>query len=478
MLDSIITLLYLIVIFILAIFSKRSKVNFNKSNKEIVTDQYLASKNLTLIESMGSLIATEVSALTFLGIPAFAFSKDFSFVHIYFGAIIGRLIIARIIVPKIYDKGITLYQIMAKENSTQKGEMLTALIYSISKLLAVGVRLYAGSILVAEFFHLNIIVALVIITTITFFYTLIGGLKAVVRTDLLQTCLFISGGIAAHFVIPEISEQSWESMIGLAHENGKTAIFVLDRWQEFFIGVFGGILFDMCTHGVDQDFTQRLMGAKTEKIAQQSIFFSSFFSIIVGLLFLSVGALLWSHFQFFNLPEGVKADRLFAWFITEHFPTPVKGLMLAGVLAATMSTLDSTINALSSVLWSDLWPNRDITKIRSYLRTDTLIISILLLIVAIISSQSEGILILGLKIASWTGGALAALFFSQLVWPNFLRTEMNSVNVLLTWVFNLSGVALNTFLVNGPWQWNVYYGMIFGTSYLFLRGRIFNKLLS
>jgi solute:Na+ symporter, SSS family len=475
MLDSIITLLYLFVIFALAFMSKRSKLNFEKSDKEIVADQYLASRSLTLVESMGSIIATEVSALTFLGIPAFAFSKDFSFVHIYIGAILGRLIIARLIVPKIYGKGITLYQIMAKDNSTEKGEMLTALIYSITKLLAVGVRLYAGSILVAEFFHLNIIMALIIITTITFFYTLIGGLKAVVRTDLLQTFLFVSGGVAAHFVIPEISGQSWESMMSLANENGKTAIFVSNHWQDFFIGVSGGILFDMCTHGVDQDFTQRLMGAKSKKIAQQSIFFSSFFSIIVGLLFLSVGALLWSHFQVTALPEGIKADRLFAWFITEHFPSPIKGLMLAGVLAATMSTLDSTINALSSVLWSNLWPNRDISKIRTYLRTDTLIISILLLIVAIISSQSDGILILGLKIASWTGGALAALFFSQLVWPKFMNTEMNGTNVLLAWIFNLSGVALNTFILDGPWQWNVYYGMFFGTLYLFIRGK-FNKI--
>jgi solute:Na+ symporter, SSS family len=475
MLDSIITLIYLIIIFILAVKSKRNSVNYNQSDQEIVTDQYLASRSLTLTESMGSIIATEVSALTFLGIPAFAFSKNFSFVHIYIGAILGRFIIAKYIVPKIYGQGITLYQIMAKNYSTPKGEMLTALIYSISKLLAVGVRLYAGSILIAEFFNIHIISALVTITTITFFYTLIGGLKAVVRTDLLQTILFVSGGVAAHFVIPEISGQSWVSMMNLAQENGKTAIFVLDNWNDLFIGITGGILFDMCTHGVDQDFTQRLMAAKSKLTAQYAIFFSSFFSILVGLLFLSVGALLWSHFQMEAYPEGVKTDRLFAWFITEHFPSPIKGLMLAGVLAATMSTLDSTINALSSVLWSNLWPNRDISKIRQYLRSDTLVISILLLIVAIISSQSEGILILGLKIASWTGGALAALFFSQLIWPKFIKIELNATNVLLAWIFNLSGVAINSFLVNGPWQWNVYYGMFFSTFYLFLRSRFFKS---
>jgi Na+/proline symporter len=475
MIDSLVTIFYLLIIFILAFVSKRDKVNFNKSDKDIVTDQYLASRSLTLVESMGSIIATEVSALTFLGIPAFAFSKNFSFIHIYIGAILGRFLIAQLIVPKIYNKGITLYSIMAKNNSTANGEKLTAIIYAITKLLAVGVRLYAGSILIAAFFNINIIIALIIITAITFFYTLIGGLKAVVRTDLLQTLLFVSGGVAAHFVIPDLSNKSWSSMMSLANENGKTAIFVLENWQDLFIGLTGGVLFDMCTHGVDQDFTQRLMGAKTEKIAKLSIFLSSFFSIIVGLLFLSVGALLWSHFQFQALPPGIKADRLFAWFITEHFPTPIKGLMLAGVLAATMSTLDSTINALSSVLWSDIWPNRDIKNIKKHLRTDTLIISILLLIVAIISSQSQGILILGLKIASWTGGALAALFFSQLIWPKLTRSTMSGTNVFYAWACNILAVSLNTFVLSGPWQWNVYYGMFFATLYLIINGRISKK---
>src|SRR5690606_12949691 len=128
-------------------------------------------------------------------------------------------------------------------------------------------------------FDVNIILALLIITTITFFYTLIGGLKAVVRTDLLQTLVFIGGGIAAHYIIPEISGNSWSTLMEMAGAAGKTTIFSISHWQPFAIGVGGGILFDMCTHGVDQDFTQRLMGAKSAKVAKFSIFFSSFFSI-------------------------------------------------------------------------------------------------------------------------------------------------------------------------------------------------------
>ena len=77
-------------------------------------EQYLAGKSLTPLESLCSIIATEVSALTFLGIPAFAFDTNFSFVQIYIGAIFGRIIIALVFLPKVYDSGLTVYEVMAR----------------------------------------------------------------------------------------------------------------------------------------------------------------------------------------------------------------------------------------------------------------------------------------------------------------------------------------------------------------------------
>lgn len=470
--DWIVVFVYLGLIFVIAYFSKRSEVEGELSDENIVSEQYLAGKSLTLCESIGSIIATEVSALTFIGIPAFAFSKNYSFIHLYLGALLGRYLIARFIVPLIYDKGLTLYAIMGKEDATETGARLTAAIYSITKLLAVGVRLYAGSILVSEFFKISIIPALLIITSLTFFYTLMGGLKAVVRTDLMQTALFVGGGLAAHYIIPEIAQRSWSNLYGMAQAAGRTWIFSWNQATTFFVGVSGGVLFDMCTHGVDQDFTQRLMGAKSEKVAKRAIFVSTFFSIGVGLLFLSIGALLYGFFQLVPYPAGVKEDEIFAYFITNYFPSPLKGLMLAGVLAATMSTLDSTINALSSVMWSEIWPHRDIHQIKKYLKVDTLIISVALFLVAVLASQSSGILVLGLKIASWSGGALAALFFSQLVWHKFTLSRLDGPTVFFAYLLNLSGVALNSFIIEGPWQWNVYYGAIFATIFLFAVGHL------
>ena len=124
------------------------------------------------------------------------------------------------------------------------------------------------------------------------------------------------------------------------------------------MGCLEGFLFDE-PHGVDQDFVQRLTAGRSLKQGQWVIFLSSFLSIGMGLLFLSVGALLFIYHQSVPLPPDFNSDHVFSTFIVDHFPVGIQGLMVAGVLAATMSTLDSTINALCATLYNDILPKVD-----------------------------------------------------------------------------------------------------------------------
>lgn len=466
-LDIAVISLYFISIFIIAYFSSR-KYSANNAN-ELINDQYLASKSLTFIESLSSIIATEVSALTFLGIPAFSFDLDYSFIQIYFGAIFGRFIVAKYFLPKIYDKGLTVYETIASDKASLGGRRATATFYLINKILSVGVRLFSGSIMIALFFKVNTMMAILIIVAITFFYTLIGGLKAVVRTDILQMCLFITGGIVAHIYIPSVSGDSWVNLMEFAYANGKANLFNPLEPMAFITGTIGGILFDMGTHGVDQDYVQRLTGNKSLRTAQKVIFLSSFLSIIIGLLFLSIGSLLWSHYQTHPMPD-VRSDELFAHFIMNYFPHGLKGLMVAGVLAATMSTLDSTINALSACFYNDIMIHKSKTVKdikRNYIR-DTLLITLFLVIVAYLTSFSGTLLLLGLKIASWTGGSLLAIFFSKIIWKKWMNPYLDFKAVLGTYFFGVLSVFINTYYFNFPWQWNVYMAFVVSSTFLFL----------
>lgn len=461
-LDLFVVISYLIGIFFLAYKSSSPK------SSHFVEEQYLAGKSLTLTESLCSIIATEVSALTFLGIPAFAYGKDFSFIQIYFGAIIGRVVIAKVMLPLVYDKGLTVYSVLAKTGKPG-GQQTIALFYALNKFLAVGVRLFSGSILVAEFFHLNIYLAVFIISIITFFYTLVGGLKAVVKTDIIQMGIFVTGGILAHYLISEASTQSWMSLMSIAAAAGKTNFIDFGNLTPFIIGVLGGILFDMATHGVDQDFVQRLTANASLKGAKIAIISSSFISIVIGLLFLSIGALLWAYYQTNPVPN-LANDKIFAHFITTHFPVGIKGLMVAGVLAATMSTLDSSINALSACFYNDIFQHRthDPTKIKQFYLKDTFMITIIFTAIAFLASLSDGLLMLGLKITSWTAGPLLGIFFMVLV---FKKIRLTKGHVITAYISGIIFVYINTFILEGNWNFNVYFGFIASCLTLLLKNQ-------
>ncbi|MEX1098921.1 MAG: hypothetical protein WEB87_00760, partial [Bacteriovoracaceae bacterium] len=196
----------------------------------------------------------------------------------------------------------------------------------------------------------------------------------------------------------------------------------------------------------------------------------------VGFLFLSVGALLWSHYQM-TIPPEISNDKIFAHFITTYFPPGVKGLMVAGALAATMSTLDSTINALSASFYSDIahHESKDKKQIATFYKRDTLIITFLLMVVAFVASKSQGLLILGLEVTSWTAGSLLALFFASVIWHKSIKARLDFYSVIGAYVFGVGAVYLNRFVFEDVWQWNVYYGFVFAMAFLLAKGRLFDK---
>lgn len=478
LIDWIFVFLYILVVFGIAIKSREDMHESElKSDKEIAQEKYLANKSLTFTESLCSIIGTEVSALTFIGSPALAFKTNFSFVQIYFGALFARIIIALYFLPKVYSQGLTIYEIMAKNFGFPSGQRTVSIFFIMGKMVAVGVRLFTGSILVATFMQVSVPLALMIVTIFTLIYIQIGGLKAVVRTDMFQMSLFILGGLLAHYIIPKTAGMSWGEMMGMAHAAGKTTIVDWSNPWPFVIGIAGGFLFDMCTHGVDQDYVQRLISNRTLKSAQLAIFCSSFLSITIGLLFLSVGGLLWSFYQVNPFPESVpNADHLFPYFIVHYFPLGVKGVMVAGVLAATMSVMDSTLNALCATSYNDIFPNRSREKTEFWGVVDSIFFGAGMLTVALLASKFDGLLLLGLKAQSWTGGSLLALFMSKVLFKKYFYYPLDFWAVLGAYAFGITGVYINLHVLQWDWNFNVYWGFTMGLIFLKLYGIHYEKV--
>ncbi len=392
------------------------------------------------------------------------------------GAIAARFVIAVVFLPKVYDKGLTIYEVMAQDFGLPSGQRAVGMFYSMSKIVSVGVRLFSGSIMLATFTNTSITTALVAVTLMTLVYIQLGGLKAVARTDMFQMSLFIIGGTLAHFLIPDVANSTWGEMMSVAQAAGKTTILNFSNPWPFVFGIMGGFLFDMSTHGVDQDFAQRLTANKTLKSGQMAIFFSSFLSISVGLLFLGVGALLWVFYQSHPLPPNLPgSDYLFPHFIVNYFPVGMRGIMVAGVLAATMSVLDSTINALCATMYNDIAPNRDKKKTEMWGLIDSIVLGFSILGIAILASKFDGLLLLGLKAQSWTGGSLLALFMSKVILKKFFHYRLDLVSVIGAYVIGMSGVYLNTRVLAWDWNLNVYWGFILSMVYLKILTQIQRK---
>lgn len=466
---------YVVVVFGIAIKSSQEMGEGapDRTDREIAEEKYLADRSLTFVESICSIIATEVSALTIVGVPAFAYNKDFSFLQIYLGAIAARLVIALVFLPRVYGKGLTIYEVMARDFGLPSGRRAVALFYAISKIVSIGVRLFSASILLATFIDVSVIMAVVLVTLVTLVYIQFGGLKTVARTDIFQLALFLFGGVVAHVLIPRAAGTSWGELMQVAQAAGKTTILDFTNPWPFVIGIMGGILFDMSTHGVDQDYAQRLTANRSLRSGQLAIFLSSFASVAIGLLFLGIGALLWAFYQSHPVPEGLPgADYLFPHFIVTYFPVGMKGLMVAAVLAATMSTLDSTVNALSATMYNDIFPERQKTRTEFWSVVDSVVMGLLILAIAILSSKYDGLLLLGLKAQSWTGGSLLALFVSKLVLRKYFHYRLDLVSVVGAYAVGMTGVYVNTQVLAWDWNLNVYWGFVLALIYLKLLSQL------
>jgi Na+/proline symporter len=138
---------------------------------------------------------------------------------------------------------------------------------------------------------------------------------------------------------------------------------------------------------------------------------------------------------------------------------------VAGVLAATMSTLDSTINALCATLYNDILPGRITRKMSFYSLIDTSVITLLLFLIAVVASTNDGLLMLGLKVQSWTGGSLLGIFMAKVVFKRWFRFRLDTMSVIGAYAFGVGGVYLNQ-LLHWDWNLNVYWGCILSMIFL------------
>lgn len=403
-------------------------------------DYFLGSKNVPWWGIGLSIIAAETSALTIIGVPAMAYGADLAFLQMIIGYVIARIILAVVLVPHYFKRELySPYQLFANTLGPSARQTAGAF-YLVSETLAAGVRVYVASIPVKlmlgdKLLGLGtgdpILGAILLFLILSLLYTYVGGIKAVIWTDAVQFGLFLLGGLFALCYLPTLVEGGAKAMfaqaaasqklhwLNVAPPNGTSWLkFLLASPFNLWMGVIGGTVQVLSSHGAEQLIVQRVLACKSVADGRKALVLSAVLIFPLFLLFLLVGAMLWVFYQGhpfqIPLPEprpGIQAnDFVFPIFIITEAPHLLKGFLIVAILAAAMSSVSSALTSLASVSTMDfvkpLLPGRSEAFFLRFSQLSTVAWALILLGVASLSREVTLVLNAAFSLRGLTSGAL------------------------------------------------------------------------
>ena len=369
-----------------------------------------------------SVVATETSTLTFLSIPGVAYATDFTFLQITLGYLIGRVVVATVLLPAYFRGDLeTAYGLLERRFGLATRRFASG-IFMLTRALADGVRLFATAIPLALITGWSYPASIVAIGVLTLIYTYYGGIRSVVWVDALQMLVYTGGALAALWVLLAGVPGGLEGLWSQGEAAGKLQFLRLgwDAAEPYTLwaGLLGGAFLSMASHGTDQLIVQRLLTCRDLRRSQQALIGSGVVVIFQFALFLLIGLGLWS---FYGGAEFARTDEIFATFIIEQLPPGVTGLVIASIFAAAMSSLSSSVNSLASATTYDFYRRLRRAGEEELLRAGRLFTllwgGVLVGGALLVRSRDTPVVELGLAIASFTYGGLLGGFLLGLLNP-------------------------------------------------------------
>ena len=306
-----------------------------------------------------SVFATHVSSISFLALPEGAYASHWWGWVNSITVPIATLVAAVWFVP-FYRRatGVSAYSFLESRFGTW-ARVYASACFLVMQSARSGIILLLLAILVNQLLGFPYEAIILVTGVATLVYSMTGGFRAVVWADAIQSLILIGGTLVCVgcllWFTPDLAGNA-----RAAWEAGKISLGSpdLSDWgsNTFWVLFFYGICINLQNFGVDQCYTQRYVAAKDEKAAAKSIWGSASLYVPVTLLFTVIGTLLWMYNHATGgVPEGLKAAEVFPWFILHKLPVGVRGLLVAAIVAAAMSTVAATLNSGSTVLLEDYW---------------------------------------------------------------------------------------------------------------------------
>ncbi|HUP88410.1 MAG TPA: sodium:solute symporter [Longimicrobiales bacterium] len=428
-------------------------------------DYFLADHAMPWWAVCFSIIATETSVLTFISVPATAYTSDLWMIQLVFGYLIGRIVVAWILLPGYFAGELTTAYALLERRFGVLARRFASSIFLVTRCIASSVRMFAIAIPLHLIAGVPQWQAIVITGLLTLVYTYYGGLKAVVYVDVLQMFIFLSGGIAALIMVLQLVG-GWEGLTAAAHAATANKMQVLHfsggfkdaKW--ILTGLIGGAFLSMASHGVDQLIVQRLLASPNLKQARRALVSSGIFIVCQFTLFLIVGL---GIFAYFKGRAFATPDEIFPTFIVEGLPAGISGLVIAGIFSVAMSSEASAINSLASALTLDIYKplsgrGDDAPHMLKMGRLFTLMFGIILIVGGVLFQFVQSgtpVVVVALQIASFTYGGLLGGFLLGLISNKADQTDaivaMSVAIAVMTTVWALQQFGVMDKVVDGLW---------------------------
>ncbi|MCS6804834.1 MAG: sodium:solute symporter [Acidobacteriota bacterium] len=473
-LDLVIIVGYLVAIVLFGASFKRHQKNLK--------DYFLGGQQVPWWAISLSIVATETSTLTFIGVPglSYAANGNMTFLQLVMGYLVGRIIISVLFIPS-YFRGqlLTVYQLL-EHRFGDRVKMLAASIFLVMRNLADGVRLLATAVVLMALTGIDDITSIVVMGVVMIIFTYLGGMAAVIWTEVVQLFVYIGGAALAAYILLSEIPGGWQEVqaVGTIFNKFQVFDFTWDVSQTytFWAGVIGGAFFTTSTHGTDQFLVQRYLCTASSRQATAALLSSwvIIFAQFVG--FLLIGIMLFTFYQRFPpMTTFARQDDAFPYFIIHHMPAGLSGLVVAAIFAAALS---SSLNSSAATTLSDLIhplrkrsnpaPDDEARDLRLS-HTLTIFWGLVQIGVAIMARESKSLLEAGLSIAALTNGSLLGVFLLGTLTTRV--TETGALIGMITGLGVMLWVKLGTSIA---WPWHV----LLGSLVTFSSGWFATKLIS
>jgi SSS family transporter len=449
-------------------------VYFTRAQRDTV-DFFLARRRVPWWAVCLSFLATEISAVTIISVPATAYAENWEYAQYFVGSSLAKFAVAFLFIPAFYRHNVvTIYEFL--EHRFGRASQVTASIFFfITRLAGSGVRLMAASLAVSILMGWPIVPTIAVFTVISIAYIATGGVTAVVWTNVFQAVLFLVAGAATLAFLLWSIEGGAAAVVATAGAAGRLDVVnwgpapgapdflrrVLTEPNIFWVAVLNGLVGSMAAFGTDHDLMQRLLTVETRRESQRTLSLTPLGTLVTLAIYLSLGAALFTFYaQHPALPVS-RPDAILPHFVQQVMPAALRGLMLSAIVLAS---IDSPLGSLSASFVTDIYRPLLVRgrRERHYLLVSRVAVAVFGAILGLLAyafSFFDNILWLAFKISGVTFGSLLGVFLLGLLTRRRVTDGANVAAMIAMALVNLTLLGLSEYkILPFAWSWLVIVG--------------------